>query len=288
MQDGRDVNQSDVTTESLNLLGTPIEFSSLGAISKGDRLAVVDMLEKVLDSVDDPVTHLRVRMEHDSNRNRDRQTTVRTIIDFKGGAVRAHITSESTRSAIDLLEARLRSQLRHRSQRRKAQQHRSASSGAGEWRHGDLTTERPPYFPRPADERELVRHKSVAPAESSVEEALFDLQMMDYDFYLFIHLGTGRDALVRRESTARNGDETTHVVQFVGGAADVTVDEWLDGVVVVDDPAPVLDVGTATQLLDVGDEPWVFFQDAKSGRGHVLYRRFDGHYGMIVPINEPD
>ena len=52
--------------------------------------------------------------------------------------------------------------------------------------------------------------------------------------------------------------------------------------------APVLRLDEAEERLDVGHEPFVFFVDAASGRGHVLYRRYDGHYGLIVPIDEED
>ena len=36
-------------------------------------------------------------------------------------------------------------------------------------------------------------------------------------------------------------------------------------------------------LLDEGDEPFVFFAEPDTSRGQVLYRRFDGHYGLITP-----
>jgi hypothetical protein len=51
---------------------------------------------------------------------------------------------------------------------------------------------------------------------------------------------------------------------------------------------PTVSLDTARESLDVGHEPFVFFVDATTGRGHVLYRRYDGHYGVIVPIDEPD
>ena len=46
---------------------------------------------------------------------------------------------------------------------------------------------------------------------------------------------------------------------------------------------PTLSLEDATQLLDDGDLPFLFFVDPETGRGQVLYRRYDGHYGLIVP-----
>jgi hypothetical protein len=38
----------------------------------------------------------------------------------------------------------------------------------------------------------------------------------------------------------------------------------------------------AIELLNLGDEPLVFFLDPETGRGCAAYRRYDGHYGLIT------
>ena len=55
-------------------------------------------------------------------------------------------------------------------------------------------------------------------------------------------------------------------------------------------PAPLSAAATATltvqeaqEWLEAGDGPMVFFADSASGRGCVLYRRYDGHYGIVTP-----
>ncbi len=47
-------------------------------------------------------------------------------------------------------------------------------------------------------------------------------------------------------------------------------------------PAPVLTLDEAIEHLDTGGERHVFFANATTGRGNVLYRRYDGHYGLIT------
>ena len=42
----------------------------------------------------------------------------------------------------------------------------------------------------------------------------------------------------------------------------------------------------ATGLLDLGAEPFVFFIDYRTGRGNVVYRRYDGHYGLVAPATD--
>jgi sigma 54 modulation/S30EA-like ribosomal protein len=44
-----------------------------------------------------------------------------------------------------------------------------------------------------------------------------------------------------------------------------------------------LTVGQAVERLDATELPYRFFRDAGTHRGAVLYRRYDGHYGLITP-----
>ena len=47
-------------------------------------------------------------------------------------------------------------------------------------------------YPRPADDRTVVRRKTFALRPESIEEALFDLEALDHDFFLFVHADTAR------------------------------------------------------------------------------------------------
>ena len=55
------------------------------------------------------------------------------------------------------------------------------------------------------------------------------------------------------------------------------------GVSVSTHPPPSLQVDDAVERLNATGWPFVFFEDVASGRGCVLYRRYDGHYGLITP-----
>jgi len=264
-----------------NVLGSiPVEFSHSGGISDGDRQGAIEAMERALEGMDEPVVHVRIRMEHSADRNKDRATSLRAVVDIKGGAIRADVSGDTAHAAIDALESRVRAQVRDRSARRHQLLHRGAGDGTS-WRHGDVAPSRPDYYPRPPEDREIVRHKSMAPVGSNVEEALFDLDSMDYDFYLFTAASTGREALVWRDE-----QRESFVVRFAGGKSDDTVVP--DGVIHDERDVPQVDLRTARERLDVGREPFVFFIDSETERGHVLYRRYDGHYGVIVPIDAPD
>ncbi|MGZ8692199.1 MAG: sigma 54 modulation/S30EA ribosomal C-terminal domain-containing protein [Gaiellaceae bacterium] len=51
-------------------------------------------------------------------------------------------------------------------------------------------------------------------------------------------------------------------------------------------PAPLLEIGAAIEAFDIEGGPFLFFVDRARGRGAVLYRRVDGHYGLIAAAEE--
>jgi len=44
-----------------------------------------------------------------------------------------------------------------------------------------------------------------------------------------------------------------------------------------------LQIDEAIERLDAGAESFVFFVEPTTGRGNVVYRRYDGHYGLVSP-----
>jgi len=142
--------------------------------------------------------------------------------------------------------------------------------------HGDLAAVRPWYVDRPPEERQLVRHKTFAIGELTPDEAAFDMSQLDYDVHLFRDLASGEDAVIERlpDDTYRLTRLRPTAVEPGPTAIALTVEET---------PPPELTVGQAIANLDDSGRRWLFFADADSGRGHVVYRRYDGHYGLITP-----
>jgi hypothetical protein len=109
-----------------------------------------------------------------------------------------------------------------------------------------------------------------------VEEAADEMDLLDHGFYLYLDADHGIDRVVYH-----NGDSGLRVVPRVDGEA-------LPGQTRPPiHPAPLvlnhLPLNEAEVLLDEGDEPFVFFAEPDASRVQVLYRRFDGHYGLITP-----
>ncbi len=197
-------------------------------------------------------------------------------VDVNGELLRAHVAAHTMREAADLLQRHLRDKLDQRAQHRDALRTRGAERQPGEWRHGDMPTERPDYYDRPADERRLVRHKTFAGDELTPDEATFDLDQLDYDFYLFCDLASGEDAVLERNPDHSYRLTRLHPLPVEPGPSSIAL--------TIDDAPPAeLTVPEAMQRLDANGERFVFFANATTGRGNVVYRRYDGHYGLITP-----
>lgn len=223
-----------------------------------------------------PVLLARVKLTQEPDPAREQPAIAQATLDVNGDLVRAQVAARTMRDAIDVLDARLRDKLDHRAEHRQAGRRHDAAPVPGEWRHADRPSPRADHYDRPADERELVRRKTFATEDLTPDEAAFDMGQLDFDFYLFRDLHSGADCLLEHRPGQPYGLLHTGPATPVPGRTAVPVE-------VAPAPAPVLTVDEAIQRLDVGQEPHTFFRDADTGRGSVVYRRYDGHYGLIAP-----
>ena len=209
---------------------------------------------------------------------REDRAFAKAELDLDGRFVRAHATGTAVTEAVDALEARLRERLERDVHRQEARRLRHRGDGR-EWHHGNEPTLPTKYFPRPRDERELVRRKTFAVDAVTPGDALFELEALDHDFYLFTNAITGEDNVLFR--TAEGAFELIEPARELPADED-RASEWGIGASTIR-PAD-MSTEEAIDLLDLGNEPFVFFLDATTGRGQVVYRRYDGHYGLIVPV----
>lgn len=152
-------------------------------------------------------------------------------------------------------------------------------AGPHEWRHTAEPTQRPSYFPRPEDERRILRHRAYTLATSTVEEAALETDLRDYDFHLFIEEGTNQDSVIYR------GGPTGYRLAQVKPVPARRLAKFELPVTLNPQPAPRLTIGQATERLGLLGLPFLFFVDAGQNRSCVSYHRCDGHYGLITPAS---
>lgn len=251
-----------------------IDFVIRGNVTRAARDRAIQVVRDLAAKSPRPVSFARVKLLEIPSRAPIEDQMAQATLDVSGTMVRAQVAAGGMIDAINLLGSRLERRLRALSERREATSIRPATAGPGTWRSGDLPSSRPEYFPRPPSEREIVRRKTWAGDRISITDALFDLYALDHRFFLFTDEVDGVDSIVYEA----DGDVK---LQRVTGDAPPESEVVLLPLDVVHAPAPAMRSDDAVRRLDAGDEPFVFYRDAATGRGSVLYRRYDGHYGLI-------
>jgi len=188
-------------------------------------------------------------------------------VQVDGNILRAHVRSRTMDEAIDGLVLRLRGQVARLEDRRKKRNRRH-----GGVERDDVVRPAPDARPEP----ELVRQKTYAPVDSTIEEAAWDMDLLDFDFFLFTETTTHQDCLLSRTETglaiAPSVDAST--ISALQEIEDLEVQKLPER----------LTVDEAVTLLRREPElPYVHFVDVDRGRANVVYRRFDGDLGLITP-----
>ena len=232
-----------------------------------------EKLQAVIRHAPQNVLSASLRLDHHTDPARPRPDHVEMTVDLERITTRARESAETMTEAIDRAASRLRRRMEAAADRPAARQKRHRDSRS--WHHDDEPTLRPSFYPRPVEERAVVRRKTFAIEPESIEDALFDLELLDHDFLLFVHDETDAEAVAYRVGSDGYGllqrTATPDAVQQVGipietGAPPVTT--------TLDD---------AVAMLNETDAPFEFFVDEETGRAAVVYRRYDGHYGLILP-----
>jgi hypothetical protein len=178
-----------------------------------------------------------------------------------GAPARIQVPGRSPAAAIDAAADRLRRQLRR------------------------LTTAWEPW-PWPDPQRRalaapgrgrIARGKSYRLNVGAPCQAAAVLNAMDYDVYLFTDAETGQDAVVYRSGPTglRLARQRSMRPPSMPAALPLTVNSR---------KVPTLTAAHAADRLAEGWLPFVFFTEAHTGRGNLLYRRYDGNLGLITPV----
>ncbi|MBF6128660.1 sigma 54 modulation/S30EA ribosomal C-terminal domain-containing protein [Nocardia brasiliensis] len=121
----------------------------------------------------------------------------------------------------------------------------------------------------------VVRRKRCALSRATVTEATTVLATMDYDAHLFVDVETGMDAVVYRAGPRGVRLARQHRLGLPAGAAPSTLTV---------NPYPTLHLSeqeAAERLCRYG-LPFLFSTDPASGRGRLLYRRYDGDLTSVT------
>ena len=250
----------------------PVRVETHGRVPEGMRELAAAKAGSLLRFAPEPVLSARVTLTVSADPAVPRPAVAQVTVDLNGRTVRAQAAGETMRAAIEHMAARLRVRL-GRSARNWAARRGTlpvpgpASGGTRVFRRTGLAT-----FPRPAA-RAVIGRPGYAPRSLTPEEAVAELDLLDYDFHLFTERSTGEDSVLYRVGDRYRLAQARPEPDRLGPLpAAITLSEHR---------APVLTLAEAIGRLDWLGQPFVFFVNPETGRASLLYHRYDGHYGLV-------
>jgi ribosome-associated translation inhibitor RaiA len=232
-----------------------VQVTRRGQVDEDDRAYALEKISSVLPLAHAPVLSAHLVLGWEPGPATAGRAHLEVGLDVNGVPVRAHITADSMREGVDLLQERLRRRLVHLQDRSHSRSRGPGEVGDFEQRSRAQLRRPPERRENPDDNQEVVRRKTFALRPLTPDEALQEMDLLDHDFYLYIDVETGADVVLHR------GED--------GSAVRVTT-------------SPRLTELQAVERLDLAGEPFVFYRDEADGRARVLYRRRDGRYGLIT------
>jgi hypothetical protein len=196
-------------------------------------------------------------------------------MDVAGHKLRAEAAASTADEALSWVGRGLDRRLQMISERKRRASKRPPATPGGRWRsHQDP---RPHCLERLAEERLLLRRKTYRSADTmTIDDALFSLALLDFRMFLFTDQADGVASIV-----FETGDGIT--LRRIDGSP-ASPDTLSPRLIVDRTPAPAMTTLDAVSRMNLDDRPFLYFQDRERRDAAAIYRRFDGHYGMIAPI----
>ncbi|MFG1609734.1 hypothetical protein [Actinoplanes sp. NPDC049265] len=230
------------------------------------RRAVARAVEEIERPVDGPVLRLTVH----SGGARPPLVVVQVNAKLGGRLVRSQAAASTIEDAVHRTVDGLRRRMRRLDRHLRAEAAGEVSPVLHRWRVPFLAAP-VGLVARPALPATLIRTKTCPAVIHHVGAAACIMELRDYPFHLFLEDTTLSPAVL-----CHGGVTGLHLIRSVAGAATspVTASSRL---------AVPIRVAEAVRTLNAEPAwPFLFFLDPASGHGRVLYRRYDGHLGLLI------
>ena len=164
-----------------------------------------------LEKHDHRIMRVQVEVELEKNpRQHDRATKVELTAFSKGPVIRAEAAAEDKMGALDLALDKMQSQMRRAADRRRVHKGRNSHVGVGEALASMPTVDETDEDDGEVVERQVgpitvtgdgplvVREKSHAASPMTLDTALYEMELVGHDFYLFVDKESERPSVVYR------------------------------------------------------------------------------------------
>ena len=163
-----------------------------------------------LEKHDHRIIRVQVEVEQEKNpRQHDRATKVELTAFSKGPVIRAEAAAEDKMGALDLALDKMQAQMRRAADRRRVHKGRNDHVSVGEVLAGMPEVEEPSDDDGVVERKVgpitvtgdgplVVREKSHAATPMTLDQALYEMELVGHDFYLFVDKESERPSVVYR------------------------------------------------------------------------------------------
>ena len=237
---------------------------TVGPVPGSARDQVRELVNRLIEKAPRPVSYAKVKIKSDGDREPAERSLAQATLGVSGTTFRAESSGEGPSGALTSLEARLEEKLTHIDQPGTAPRQ----------------SDRPHFVDVDPEQRVIARHKTCSRIDQiDTDEAIARLSDLDYRFYLFTDIADDKTTMV----ADAGGEETT--IQKIDGSFPDGSER--PGVRAVVGPPPKRTIQDAVGELNGTGRDHLFFRDLDGEDPSVLYRRYDGHYGLLVEANLP-
>jgi plasmid stabilization system protein ParE len=250
---------------------TVVEVDLDEGIPRAEAEAVRKGIEELVDHAHGPVSRARLTLRTEASGLATRRYVADASIVAFGRSIAAHAAGTTALEATEAVRERLGGQLRRLADRAKDGRHRDEPFDPLPW---DLR-HRPEAGLKPPAARRIVHRRTYIDLPLGTISAVRDLLDIDAEFMLFVHVWTKEDAVVYLRDDGRIG------LLFPEGSKLME-----EGDIVVPKPSRYpgpIELSEARTEMDFLDHRFLYFIDAASDRGKVIYLRHDGDYGLVEP-----
>lgn len=210
----------------------------------------------------EPVLYARIKLTVVTDAGATWPAIAQVNVDLRDRTVRAQVAAATPQESARLLATRLRTRFAKLPRRPDVRPRRCLA----QLNHlADVHA--------PDRERAVLRRKACWLGRLTPDQAVAELEELDYDVHLFVERDTGQDAVVYRAGAGyRLSLAEPPRRALPGSALPLTVSRRCP---------PTLTLAAAKAQIEALGLPFLFFLDGSTGRGAVLYHRYDGHFGLI-------
>ncbi|GGM84370.1 hypothetical protein GCM10010106_33890 [Thermopolyspora flexuosa] len=245
------------------LTAEDVQVATRGRVSRAVVERARERIAALAGHCGEPVLSARVKLTRPAEPGPDRLPAAEASLDVNGRVVRAQAEGPTLQEAVTELLGRLRVRLDRTT--------RDWRSLRGRRHRHTIRT----ATPAGVGPQAVIRRKYLEPEPVTPEQAIFAMELLDHDFYLFTDAATGADAAVWRTE-----DGYGMARLRPGRPPETYLPVALD-----EGPVPELTLDEAVARLAAAPRPFLFYADRLSGRGAILYRRRDGGFGHIAAVS---